>query len=563
MRKLKLFLIALVGAWFSYCISYYLTQELLIENREMFFEFELSSSENLPISVSYNVFQNRLGATVYRDRLTKNKIKLLPTSYPKYDEIKRIFLSVNKPVTLKLNQIFIKNSYNSVAITASELFQYSNLVSLKNKKGNAAVRLDDSSIIVDFSDQHLNLEIENGALQLLYSKLYNPLFFFSLILGFLAFFPILFYASKSQFIQSARVTQILFFSLFIVIIFTPFLSQKHHGTDENRSLAPFPNLNTNIWKIPSRYTKFYNDHFPFKSELSRFNNYMKYKLYGISPNPQIVKIGKDGWLYCSAQDFLDTYQGTQIFTEADLVKIKNNLQKKEKDLNAKGIEFYLIIPPLKHSVYPEYLPKSLKIKGITKRLQLMEYLKKNSNLNVIDPLPTLLRAKDSVRVYYKNDTHWNQAGAFLVYQQIIQNIKLKFPSIANPIPIDSINVERTIDYEGDLIPLINIKNEFYREPFILSPKFIPKAGKVNLVQPIGNETEYRFFEPTDNLRDKPRLLMYRDSYSSYLYKYLGEHFSYSGFVWGKKIDSTRIENAKPDILVYEILERFIDELIEE
>ena len=57
--------------------------------------------------------------------------------------------------------------------------------------------------------------------------------------------------------------------------------------------------------------------------------------------------------------------------------------------------------------------------------------------------------------------------------------------------------------------------------------------------------------------------MYRDSYSEYLFKHISEHFSYYGLSWTQKISAGKIKEVKPDIVVFETMERFIDKLADE
>ena len=80
---------------------------------------------------------------------------------------------------------------------------------------------------------------------------------------------------------------------------------------------------------------------------------------------------------------------------------------------------------------------------------------------------------------------------------------------------------------------------------------------------MADEANFIFYNSQEYLADKPRLLMYRDSYSEYLHGHLSQHFSYSSFAWSRNLTEERINREKPDILVLEIMERFVDHLLTE
>ncbi len=56
----------------------------------------------------------------------------------------------------------------------------------------------------------------------------------------------------------------------------------------------------------------------------------------------------------------------------------------------------------------------------------------------------------------------------------------------------------------------------------------------------------------------PKLLMYRDSYTNALVPLISEHFQKSIYLWTYHMDPKTIEKIQPDIVVLEILERFLD-----
>ena len=73
--------------------------------------------------------------------------------------------------------------------------------------------------------------------------------------------------------------------------------------------------------------------------------------------------------------------------------------------------------------------------------------------------------------------------------------------------------------------------------------------------------KYRpMFKENDSLQG-PDLVMFRDSYAVYLKPLLSEHFQRSAFIWTPIFHADIVEIEQPDIVIHELLERFIDDLL--
>jgi len=55
--------------------------------------------------------------------------------------------------------------------------------------------------------------------------------------------------------------------------------------------------------------------------------------------------------------------------------------------------------------------------------------------------------------------------------------------------------------------------------------------------------------------------MFRDSFADGLIPYLSENFSRSVYVWKPKVDLQVIEQEKPDIVIFEVAERYLGSLL--
>ena len=59
------------------------------------------------------------------------------------------------------------------------------------------------------------------------------------------------------------------------------------------------------------------------------------------------------------------------------------------------------------------------------------------------------------------------------------------------------------------------------------------------------------------------ILIFRDSFSSYYLDYLGIVFKRGLFLWTHNFKPAIIKKEKPDIVVYEVYERYLDNLLQE
>jgi alginate O-acetyltransferase complex protein AlgJ len=53
-------------------------------------------------------------------------------------------------------------------------------------------------------------------------------------------------------------------------------------------------------------------------------------------------------------------------------------------------------------------------------------------------------------------------------------------------------------------------------------------------------------------------VMFRDSFATYLIPFLGYHFQRSVYIWQRPWDLALIEREKPDVVIDEMLERYLD-----
>jgi hypothetical protein len=161
---------------------------------------------------------------------------------------------------------------------------------------------------------------------------------------------------------------------------------------------------------------YFDTHFGFRQQLVHAHAFTSIRTMNISPSPAVIK-GRDGWLYYADDDALEDYESATPMSEAELRGWANTLVSTRDVLRAHGIAYLFVLAPDKHVIYPEHLPESIHRVRPTYRMdELLAYLRQHTDLSVLDLRPALIARKQVEQVYFRTDTHWNDAGAFAGYR---------------------------------------------------------------------------------------------------------------------------------------------------
>lgn len=347
----------------------------------------------------------------------------------------------------------------------------------------------------------------------------------------------------------------LLITVFLLIVFTPLIGKKETTSFEKRALAAEPILNLqNVWMYFFDLQKYFNDRLAYRNKSVDFISRFKYSVFKTSPTPNIVTIGKDDWLFYTIQNSMDITN--TLFAEDELIKIKNNLQIVTKWFALKGIKYYFFVAPIKARIYPEKLNAELLQKfKISKLDQLYNFLKNDTTINVIDVRDELIAGKNIRPTYIKTDTHWNEFGAFLAYEKIIKSVKKDFPNIISN-NISQFKIDSFEANEGDLQLMMGFEDEINFTQYKLTNKsgikpIIIDSSKIN------NSSTINSIREMPNKINGLKLFVVRDSYTEYLRIFLTPNFDRSFYAWTTTVPVTRVLEEKSDLIIHEILERFI------
>lgn len=341
------------------------------------------------------------------------------------------------------------------------------------------------------------------------------------------------------------ISLLVFCCLISLPLIVMLINPKEVTTAEKRALAPAPKLQiTNLQKFQQEFDQYFNDHFGFRQSLVSMNTSLRYKLK-VSSNPNVL-IGKQGWLFYTAEKSMDDYQGEVRFTEEELARITRNLKERQDWLSNKGIYSLFLVGPNKQSVYSEYLPE--RIYGQPTRLdQLMAYFKKNADINMIDLRQKIKSHKDELPSYYATDTHWNDYGGYLAYEEVMSQLRNHFPGLKAHNLSDFKITSKSENLQLDLSGMLSIKE---KDTIVtLEPYFERKTT-------VQQSDYYQTIVQSDTEKNNI-LVMFRDSFGTAMIPYLSDHFSKSIYITDYHLRDDIIDHEKPNIVIFEIVERNI------
>ncbi len=325
---------------------------------------------------------------------------------------------------------------------------------------------------------------------------------------------------------------------------------------ENRAMSERPTLNrSTLFTYTDDLSKHVSEHFAFRNLFFFINSYFLSRVFNESALLDKVIMGNKGWFYYNDIGSINDYRRMSD-VDSNLVRfIANNFLIRQQWLKQKGIKFYILTPPNKERIYPDYMPKRIKIiDGIGHNTLdfLAKYLMEFGGIKCIDPSDSLLAARRRKEVYYKTDTHWNTFGGFKGYQKLMLEIVKDFSDL-RVFDESEFSFTELLNEEGDLSSMIGLNATNKRKEIMM--KHVDTS--IHLDYNIPTKMILKFSNSIPGSHKKKKLLMFRDSFGSYLVPFLNLQFDETVFVWNYIFMHHLIEEEKPDIVVFESLQRFL------
>lgn len=338
--------------------------------------------------------------------------------------------------------------------------------------------------------------------------------------------------------------------LLVPAVCLPF-QKPNEDNSENRKLSEFPSWtdDTGSWNESffDNLDTWFSEHFAFRAQLVTAYGDLTRNVFSTSSNTDVI-VGKDGWLYYTPT--VQDITGVRTVSDTDIRHMVKVLQLMQDYAEANGAQFIFACAPNKGSIYPEYLPARYLRTGGENNLDLLHHTLAESGVKVCD-LREVLRSAAAEReelIYHKLDTHWNNDGAMIGYQALMQTAGLDDRGYAEYPRTEA------FDWEGDLWKMLSPDEE---NPDRNTYYALPETHK-----PVGR------YRGVDDLlitmsceSGEGSLLMFRDSFSRALIPILSERFADSVYARAEHTPINRIETTKTDVVIYELVERNLTNLI--
>ena len=327
---------------------------------------------------------------------------------------------------------------------------------------------------------------------------------------------------------------------------------------EKRRLAP-PPVSRLSQPIEVSYTgafeSWWNDSFGFRRSLVVAYSRALLAL-GVSSTPSVI-VGKSGWLFFAGDEALASYRAVRPFTEAELMQWQRRMERRQAWLAERGIRFLVVIAPNKETIYPEFMPASLnRVRDTTRLDQLVAHMRARSSVAIVDPRAALRSAKTGGAVYFRTDTHWNDAGAWLLHREILAQLHSWYPEVEPAPAVPLARVSR--GWSGDLATMLGLEGRLGEDRLLLEPPRVSRAADPG---PRPLDPQRRLSAAERPIASRLRVVMFHDSFGLSLQPLLSEScarivFSSGPTDWRLNFDPALVERERPAVVIQEIAERF-------
>lgn len=204
----------------------------------------------------------------------------------------------------------------------------------------------------------------------------------------------------------------IFIIIFFCLLCLPSLGMLFFKTDvsvEQRQVQIFPSIKTggklNV-KFFDQLNDYFSDNFAFRQNLIEVDAIIKKNVFRQSGNEKVI-VGSKGYLFFS--ETLDDYLGQNTLSKREIYSCGRVLSLLQENVEQNNRQFLFVITPNKNSLYPEYMPKRYIKTSEQNNYSLLQAEMKKENINTVDLKKMFIDS--GKEVYHKLDSHWNNQGA--------------------------------------------------------------------------------------------------------------------------------------------------------
>ena len=277
-----------------------------------------------------------------------------------------------------------------------------------------------------------------------------------------------------------------------------------------------------------------------------------------------VAVGREGWLYWVGRAReVETFYGNTASSRRILQRWARLIDRRARRLDKLGITHLHTVVPDKLAVYPDLLGRPFPGAEDPPGARLARLLAGRNPAPMVDLLTPLLESRHDEPVYLRTDTHWTYRGYLIAYRALCE--ALSAPVAEHVFAGTRVQERFTFDLGEKLKPAVDedyIAYDFPRHAERVDANalvHVRESGQA--VRPRGLFVGSRVVLRNPRAPDPRRLVLFGDSYiyspGARLTAMMAETFSEVHAIWSANIDWAYVEAVRPDVLIFEIAERFL------
>jgi len=341
-----------------------------------------------------------------------------------------------------------------------------------------------------------------------------------------------------------KLSNSIYIVLFTLILLIPFagmaLPSAESVSAKNQELREWPEVYAEDGTFNVSYLSgmgdYFQDHFALRDQMIMANALLKSRTVQSDAQEQVI-MGREDWLFFNAttKDFL----GKGLLSERELYAAAHNLSLMQDYVEQNGSKLIFTIAPNKNSLYGQYMPYNY-IQSPESNAKNLKPLLTRAGIDYVDLFEVFNAEKETL--YFKRDSHWNNKGAALVRDTLMNAFGKTHPTYRES------DWEARTDHVGDIDEMLFLSA--YKKETQHYPKEAFHYAYVN-----DAENDMSSWIETENEGKEDCLLMYRDSFGESLVPFFAQEFKEAYFSRLVPYDLTNVEEYQPDYIVIQKAER--------
>lgn len=355
--------------------------------------------------------------------------------------------------------------------------------------------------------------------------------------------------------------------MFFLILLIPFVGMSVYHADlsiEKKHEEALPSLirngriNTGFFQGITDYVA---DHFAFRQEMITADAGIKAGIFHSSANEKVI-VGKKGWLFF--QETMNDYQKRNLLSGREIHNCATVVRLIEQGVELQGAEFAFTVAPNKNTLYGKYMPDRFEAGSGEGNLEHLIAEMKKQKVHYVDLRTPLRKGKN--QVYHKLDTHWNNLGASIACETLLDFLGKDHIHYENESYLWKKNFSG--DLQGMLFPKSRKKdwNAIYDRPWTY--EYVNNVTSTEQME-IQTENQTQKDDQKNAVKEKQKkqkrhksLVMYRDSFGNALVPFMAQEYLKGYFTKEVPYDLSLVDAYKADDVMIELAQRQIPTLLE-